>query len=95
MLSLRRSPKVRAAAELELRRREAERDITDGPIALEVEKCRADIEHFIDSHLVIDDSQGDSVGGEVPFLLWAAQLGRVVLLFSQGETESDEMLRRL
>jgi hypothetical protein len=122
-----------ARVELEIeerRRRSADAGLVghDAEFAL----CRADAARFIDSHLIIDDAQGDG-GGTMPFRLWddqrdalahlrddrlviflkARQLGiswlclgyalwlmvfhpgKVVLLFSQGETEALEMLRRL
>jgi hypothetical protein len=97
----------------------------------EFARCKDDVAYFIHNYLVIDDTQGDSVGS-MPFHLWPDQVtalgvlaterlviflkarqlgiswlclayalwlalfhpGKLVLLFSQGELEAGEMLRR-
>jgi hypothetical protein len=120
---------LRACAELTRRRiarGEEDRDRTRS----ELDRCAADPAYFIDTHVRIQDTQGD--GSELPFRLWdgqrsvlatfdasdrvivlkARQLGiswlavayavwlavfrpgRLILVFSKGQLEADELLRR-
>ncbi len=115
------SLKLKAAAELELRRRAQQGAQAVVPCA-----------EFINAHVIIDDAQGES-GGTMPFHLWPAQVslladieaeqrllilkarqlgisweicayalwfdlyhpGKVVLAFSKGQDEANELLRRI
>lgn len=111
---------------------EAQQVIDDAPYSAEWEQCQVDPSYFIDTHIVIDEPQGDSVAA-MPFHLWPEQVnvltqlageklviilkarqlgiswlccayalwlclmkpGRVVLMFSEREDKSQELVRRL
>ncbi len=111
---------------------EAQRLIDEAPYLAEWMQCEQDAAYFIDTHVIIDEPQGDTVAA-MPFHLWDAQIGvlaqlvteklviilkarqlgiswlccayalwlclmkpgRVVLMFSEREDKSQELVRRL